>query len=123
MKTPKLFTTIAVRCAGAGLCLSVALIGGCANKPPPKAGTEVVHFDNPRSNELVEAPADGQYGCYKEGAQTPLEVATLTKGQKLGFEVLSPDEGRGQMSPKLFGVAGSQRFLLPMGERYAWKRM
>jgi hypothetical protein len=112
-----------VRFACALLLATAAGTAGCANKPTPKVGAEVVHFDDPRSADLTEAPADGKYGCYREGASNPLEVATLKQGQKLGFVVLSPDEGRGQMSPKLFGVAGEQRFLLPMGDRYAWKRM
>jgi len=27
------------------------------------------------------------------------------------------------MTPKLIGIAGKLRFMLPLGERYAWKRM
>lgn len=97
-------------------------VGGC-NTAAPKPGTEIVHFDNPSSAELKEAPADGKYGCYLAGKPEPLESATLKKGDKIGFEILSPDEGRGQTEPKLIGVAGQQRFFLRLGDAYAWKRM
>lgn len=98
------------------------VIGGC-NTPAPKPGTEIVHFDNPSNPELKEAPADGKYGCYLAGKPEPLESATLRKGDKIGFEIVSPDEGRGQTEPKLIGVAGKQHFFLPLGDQYRWKRM
>lgn len=103
------------------LLVSLA-IAGC-NTPAPKPGAEIVHFDNPTTAELKEVPADGKYGCYVVGKPKPLESATLKKGEKIGFEILSPDEGRGQTDPKLVGVAGAQHFFLPLGDQYIWKRM
>ena len=102
--------------------LASLAVGGC-NTPAPKPGTEIVHFDNPSNAELKEVPADGKYGCYLAGKPEPLESATVKKGEKIGFEILSPDEGRGQTEPKLVGVAGEQHFFLPLGDQYAWKRM
>jgi len=106
-----------------GVLFGLICLAGCAGHTPVKPGREIVRFDNPAKVKLVDAPADGQYGCYEEGKTDPLETATLKRGQKLGFEVVSPDEGRGLMNPKLIGIAGEQRFLLPLGEKYAWKRM
>ncbi len=106
-----------------GMVLGLVCLAGCAGYAEVKPGTEIVRFDNPAKVQLVDVPADGKYGCYEEGKTEPLEMATLKRGQKLGFEVVSPDEGRGLMSPKLIGIAGEQRFLLPLGEKYAWKRM
>jgi hypothetical protein len=104
------------------MLLGLIWLNGCANTKL-KPGTEVVRFDDPSKVEVVNAPADGRYGCYQEGKAEPLEVATLGRGEPLGFEVVSPDEGRGLMTPKLIGIAGKQRFMLPLGDRYAWKRM
>jgi len=103
--------------------LLVSLSAGGCNTPAPKPGTEIVHFNNPSNAELKDVPADGKYGCYLAGKPEPLESATLKKGDKIGFEILSPDEGRGQTEPKLVGVAGKQHFFLPLGDQYAWKRM
>jgi|GEM_PF-6669268 len=107
----------------ASLVLPISLATTGCNTPAPKAGTEIVHFDNPSNAEMKEAPADGKYGCYLAGKPEPLESATLKKGDKLGFEIVAPDEGRGQTEPKLIGVAGKQHFFLPMSDQYAWKRM
>lgn len=111
----------AIYLTSCALLMSLA-IGGC-NTPAPKPGTEIVHFDNPSKAELKDVPADGKYGCYLVGKPEPLESATLKKGDKIGFEVLSPDEGRGETNPKLVGVAGQQHFFLRLGDTYAWKRM
>src|SRR4051812_27719299 len=104
------------------MLLGLICLTGCANSKV-KPGMEVVRFDDPGNVAVVNAPSDGKYGCYQEGKSEPLEVANLGHGDPIGFEVVSPDEGRGQMTPKLIGIAGKLRFMLPLGERYAWKRM
>ena len=102
--------------------LAFALCGGCASHAP-KPGEVVAHYDGPTSPSVTELKDGGQYGCYRAGLPDPIEIFSLKKGQRIGFEVLSPDEGRGQMTPKLYGVAGAERFLLPQGEKYEWRRM
>jgi hypothetical protein len=115
----------------AGMVCIFTLLGlcgplGCAHKPPPEPGAVVVRseqLDDPKDDGLIDAPVDSTYACYKLGVSEPLGTFTLKKGEKLGFELVQSDQGRGRTMPVLYGIAGKDRFLLPMGDKYVWKRM
>ncbi|HEX4795917.1 MAG TPA: hypothetical protein VH370_19165 [Humisphaera sp.] len=97
---------------------------GCTQKPPPPAGAAIVHSDEPEDKPtLIDVPTDGIYACYKEGFAEPLGTYTLKKDEKIGFELHQAPLERGGIKPMLLGVAGKDRFELPIAEKYVWKRL
>ena len=124
------FSERAMSIRSAGIACFFTLLGligtsGCHPKPPPEPGAVVVRseqMDEPREQGVIDAPVDATYACYKAGVDEPLETFTLKKGEKLGFEVVQSDQGRGRTVPVLYGIAGKDRFVLPIGDKYVWKR-
>ena len=74
------------------MLLGLIWLNGCANTKM-KPGTEVVRFDDPAKVDVVNAPADGTYGCYQEGKAEPLEVATLGAGSRSASRSSPPTKG------------------------------
>lgn len=120
----------------ARMALTITLLGitllaifgpaACAPHAPPPVGSAIVRsdqLDDPKSDGVIDAPISGKYGCYKEGVAEPLETFTLNKGDPVGFEIRQSDQGRGRTVPVLHGIAGKESFVLPMGDKYVWKRM
>jgi hypothetical protein len=114
----------------AGILCIFSLLGlcgplGCAHKPPPEPGAVIVRseqLDEPKGAGVIDAPVDATYACYKASVDEPLATYALKKGEKLGFDVVQSDQGRGRTVPVLYGIAGKERFLLPLGDKYVWKR-
>ena len=119
---------MSIRSAGMLCIFSILSLCGplsCAHKPPPEPGAVIVRseqLDDPKEQGVIDAPIDATYACYKQGVDEPLATYTLKKGEKLGFEVVQSDQGRGRTVPVLYGIAGKEQFLLPMGDKYEWKR-
>jgi hypothetical protein len=97
--------------------------GGCTHEKPPAPGAVIVSSDHPPDTKtgMLETPIDGQYACYQVGFGDALGTFTVKKGELLGFETVHSDEGRGRSVPTLYGVAGSERIMLPLGDKYVWK--
>jgi len=118
---------MSLRSALQGFLFTVTLligVPGCTQKPPPPVGAEIARSDDPEEKLLlVDVPIDGKYACYKEGFSDPIQTYTLKKDEKIGFELHQAQLERGGIKPMLFGVAGKDRFQLPIGEKYVWKRM
>jgi hypothetical protein len=83
-----------------GLTLAMGLLlVGCGTQP----GQTVVKYNSDTAlPNLTTVPEDGQYALYSTWDTTPINTATLVKGDKLGFDKAA-DGG-------IVAVAGSNSF-------------
>jgi hypothetical protein len=71
---------------------------------------------------LIDVPADGAYSLFITGETEPVLSFTLTKSEKIGFELSQAAVVGDVQIDQVYAIAGQNRFPLDITKAYEWRK-